>query len=700
MKKNYLIIFSIILFCFIFTGCKKKTYCEKNGHSFSEATCIKPKTCSVCNKIEGTVAKHIIEVKEEVLPTCELEGLSKGSYCTVCNKIFEEQEILKATGHVWVDNENNLNQKCYLCQKTRGAEEVLKSEIDQIINSEVSEKINLPKTIKGYNVSWQSTDKEVVFDDGMIIASDEDRKVSLIATICTPLKEYVIEKEITVKGGIVSLDSYDIAYNFYSSKLNNIISRDVMLLTSEYNGCSVIYVSDDESIITSTGEITQIKVNQYTIMNIYVIKNDIAVLYKHDVEISSFTANKRINETKKLVSEEIEKFRNGEVSVLPIYNEDYEVTITWISNCPEFIMTEDIHLTPLDKTNIKLKAIFSYNTTNSEKTYELENVGGLISEDEFINELIKYMSMVELKGSINHLHPEYNDELFLDYQERINSYGVLNLAKPTSPNVNRSKIIDTNRTDFVNKFYSGLKPTPSQEVLDEVFGTGYQLSNDSNVLFITVHESAMTIAGNNAEYLAQVQLNNAFTNPDAREASWHYQVDAYDIYQSFEDNIWGWHAGKTYGNRYGVGIEMCVNSDGNYEGTLANNAKLVASLMLKYNLNFDNVYRHYDHSGKECPSYLIRTNRWYEFVQMVGKEYLIQKYLKDAIIKYELSTDTYSTTEEVLNKYFITGDNNLYYNKPVSQNVLVNFVIRVIKNNKEYSASSSFMLLPDEVVEE
>ncbi len=700
MKKNYLIIFSIILFCFIFTGCKKKTYCEKNGHSFSEATCIKPKTCSVCNKIEGTVAKHIIEVKEEVLPTCELEGLSKGSYCTVCNKIFEEQEILKATGHVWVDNENNLNQKCYLCQKTRGAEEVLKSEIDQIINSEVSEKINLPKTIKGYNVSWQSTDKEVVFDDGMIIASDEDRKVSLIATICTPLREYVIEKEITVKGGIVSLDSYDIAYNFYSSKLNNIISRDVMLLTSEYNGCSVIYVSDDESIITSTGEITQIKVNQYTIMNIYVIKNDIAVLYKHDVEISSFTANKRINETKKLVSEEIEKFRNGEVSVLPIYNEDYEVNITWISNCPEFIMTEDIHLTPLDKTNIKLKAIFSYNTTNSEKTYELENVGGLISEDEFINELIKYMSMVELKGSINHLHPEYNDELFLDYQERINSYGVLNLAKPTSPNVNRSKIIDTNRTDFVNKFYSGLKPTPSQEVLDEVFGTGYQLSNDSNVLFITVHESAMTIAGNNAEYLAQVQLNNAFTNPDAREASWHYQVDAYDIYQSFEDNIWGWHAGETYGNRYGVGIEMCVNSDGNYEGTLANNAKLVASLMLKYNLNLDNVYRHYDHSGKECPSYLIRTNRWYEFVQMVGKEYLIQKYLKDAIIKYELSTDTYSTTEEVLNKYFITGDNNLYYNKPVSQNVLVNFVIRVIKNNKEYSASSSFMLLPDEVVEE
>ena len=36
------------------------------------------------------------------------------------------------------------------------------------------------------------------------------------------------------------------------------------------------------------------------------------------------------------------------------------------------------------------------------------------------------------------------------------------------------------------------------------------------------------------------------------------------------------------GNNNGIGIEMCVNQDGNYEGTLANNAKLVASLMLKF----------------------------------------------------------------------------------------------------------------------
>ena len=82
------------------------------------------------------------------------------------------------------------------------------------------------------------------------------------------------------------------------------------------------------------------------------------------------------------------------------------------------------------------------------------------------------------------------------------------------------------------------------------------------------------------------------------------------------------------GNNNGIGIEMCVNQDGNYEGTLANNAKLVASLILKYNLNLDNVKRHHDMDpkGKECPSYLIRTGRYEEFVEMIRMEYILQKY--------------------------------------------------------------------------
>ena len=442
-------------------------------------------------------------------------------------------------------------------------------------------------------------------------------------------------------------------------------------------------------------------------MNIYVIQNGIAVLYPTEVTVLSFTAIQRIELTKVIVDQMIEDFQNGVITTLSTFNDEYGVTINWNSNIPEFFVLEDKVLTPIAKTNVRLNCTLRYDEVSNSIEYELENVGGNMTEEEYITELVKYISKIELKGSINHLHKEYNDELFLDYQERINSYGVLNLAMPTSPVVKKEYMVDISRTDFKNKFFgsgtlgTNLKPIVGQNYLNEKFYEGYQMPNSSNVLWITVHESAMTLDGQTAEFLAKVQYRYAFEQNDARAASWNYQVDAYNIYQSFEDNVICWHAGDGTatpgsGNNNGIGIEMCVNQDGNYEGTLANNAKLVASLMLQYNLTLDNVKRHYDFSGKECPSYLIRTGRWEEFVEMVRKEYLIQKYLAGATIEYQLSTDTYQTTDEVLNNLFIEGGNGLWYNKPVSVETEVDFVIHVTKNGKKYTASSTIMLLPDE----
>ena len=36
--------------------------------------------------------------------------------------------------------------------------------------------------------------------------------------------------------------------------------------------------------------------------------------------------------------------------------------------------------------------------------------------------------------------------------------------------------------------------------------------------------------------------------------------------------------------RNSIGIEMCINQDGNYDGAMAHDAKLVANLMYNYNL--------------------------------------------------------------------------------------------------------------------
>ena len=62
---------------------------------------------------------------------------------------------------------------------------------------------------------------------------------------------------------------------------------------------------------------------------------------------------------------------------------------------------------------------------------------------------------------------------------------------------------------------------------------------------------------------------------------------------------------------------------------------------------------------------------------MTRKEYLIRKYLVGATIEYNLSIDGLST-DEVLAKYFIKGDNGLWFNKPVSE------VKEIIKNNNDH----------------
>ena len=67
-----------------------------------------------------------------------------------------------------------------------------------------------------------------------------------------------------------------------------------------------------------------------------------------------------------------------------------------------------------------------------------------------------------------------------------------------------------------------------------------------------------------------------------------------------------WHCGDGQGrngisNENSVGVEICVNRDGNYRRAVKNAAELVRSLMTELGIDASHVVRHYDASGKECP---------------------------------------------------------------------------------------------------
>ena len=139
-----------------------------------------------------------------------------------------------------------------------------------------------------------------------------------------------------------------------------------------------------------------------------------------------------------------------------------------------------------------------------------------------------------------------------------------------------------------------------------------------------IHETDNTGTGANAA------AHNSFIhqNANAEEGivSWHYTVDDHEIYHHLPDDETAYHAGdgmeKNGGNMNGIGIEMCVNSDGNYEQTLINTEKLCARLLIEYDLNPSKALKkHQDFSGKICPSTLINSGRWDEFCSAVTAKY-------------------------------------------------------------------------------
>ena len=140
------------------------------------------------------------------------------------------------------------------------------------------------------------------------------------------------------------------------------------------------------------------------------------------------------------------------------------------------------------------------------------------------------------------------------------------------------------------------------------------------IKYIVIHETGNT--GRNAN--AKSHGNYLLKEADNQQKSWHYTVDDHEIYYHIPDNEIAFHAGdglkQDGGNQNGIGIEMCVNPENDYEKTLHNTAKLTAMLLKAYHLDINCVKKHQDFSGKKCPENLIESGRWNEFLGMVRQE--------------------------------------------------------------------------------
>lgn len=150
---------------------------------------------------------------------------------------------------------------------------------------------------------------------------------------------------------------------------------------------------------------------------------------------------------------------------------------------------------------------------------------------------------------------------------------------------------------------------------------------ERRIKYITIHETANQNPG------ADAKAHDLYLHEAARkqELSWHYTVDDHEIYHHLPDNEVGYNAGDGHlggeGNQNGIGVELCINQDGDFEQTLKNGAVLTAWLLDNYDLKLSDVRKHQDFSGKLCPEILIESGRWEEFLEMVERCYEEKSYL-------------------------------------------------------------------------
>ena len=96
-------------------------------------------------------------------------------------------------------------------------------------------------------------------------------------------------------------------------------------------------------------------------------------------------------------------------------------------------------------------------------------------------------------------------------------------------------------------------------------------------------------------------------------------MDDTEVWHSIPDDEVAYHAGdgaEGDGNLHGIGVELCVNADGDFEKTFDNAARLTGWLMNAYDLSADQVKEHYDFSGKNCPQTIRENGRMEEFVAL------------------------------------------------------------------------------------
>lgn len=134
---------------------------------------------------------------------------------------------------------------------------------------------------------------------------------------------------------------------------------------------------------------------------------------------------------------------------------------------------------------------------------------------------------------------------------------------------------------------------------------------------------------------ANAMANRNYFNNTSTLASAQYCVDDKQIVECMPYWEVAWAVGAKSYTKFGnslmvdgkspnystISIEMCINKDSDYFEVVQNTVSLVVWLLLETGLTLNDVCRHFDITGKQCPYFYLDDLDWNNFLQCVKDVY-------------------------------------------------------------------------------
>lgn len=539
-------------------------------------------------------------------------------------------------------------------EKTSDDESLANEIIDYLnslyLNYEVTESIKFVSEYKGVSIDFESKNTKLLSHGGKFYQPilDEEFQISYFFFIGNTDYEGTITMIAKGYGDKVDATFVDLDYI-----VPNKAYTDLTLITyyEKYNA-KIIWL-DTEGMVYVDGKISVPKKgDDYEITVVARVTCDgISKEQQFVIKCMMLTDIQKVN---KVVDYYTDLFNDTVISEdfpLPTVDEHYGCKLNWYSYNPDMLTDSGEFHMPLFDININFFLTVSLG-----------------------NEVERKIMTVKLKGK------EFNDtwEKVDELLNRIHK-DVIETQKYTLYGSESGYYYVTAYNEGYVPFYT----TNELTVIKDLLPNGTNLKPDLKrqyTYFITLHNTGMAAPSATAKGL------NDYIHSTDRQASWHFAIDDKEAYNHVAVDEVAWHAGdggrtvnqiwysesyRSYGigggNYFSVGIEMCVNSGGDFNWTMRNTAKLVSKLLVQYNLNPSRIRQHFDYSGKDCPQVLRHADRWDEMLELISMEYFARTQLKGVEFEWtSLNPEIMDNTGKVINNPKV--DTEISYKVKVTYN--------------------------------